>query len=89
VVCRCEQVREGDLDEALERGLPVTTFDALKRRTRAGMGWCQGRFCGPRVHAWARARGLVLGEDDVAHSGVHRVEGRQLCSLDTVKPGPG
>lgn len=87
VVCRCEQVRERDLAEALGRGLPVTTFDGLKRRTRAGMGWCQGRYCGPRVHSWAHSQGVTLTEDDVAHSGVHRVEGRELWSLGTLRPG--
>ena len=83
VVCRCEQVRERDLAEAFSRGLPLTTVDALKRRTRAGMGWCQGRFCRPRVAEWL---GLQLGhpvaaDDDVARSGVHRVEGRELTTL--------
>jgi glycerol-3-phosphate dehydrogenase len=27
----------------------VRSIDAVKRRTRAGMGKCQGRFCRPRV----------------------------------------
>jgi len=83
VVCRCEQIREGDLEEAVARGVPTTTLDGLKRRTRAGMGWCQGRFCRPRVAAWMEAR---LGrpmppEDDAARSGLHRVEGRELWTL--------
>lgn len=83
IVCRCEQVRERDLEEACSRGVPVTTLDGLKRRTRAGMGWCQGRFCRPRAAAWLSGRlGVpVPVEDDAAHSGLHRVEGRDLWAL--------
>lgn len=83
LVCRCEQVRERDLAEAVDRGLPVTTVDGLKRRTRAGMGWCQGRFCRPRVAAWLEARQgqPVSPRDDAARSGLHRVEGRELWTL--------
>ena len=49
LVCRCEQVPEGRILDALSRGIPVTTIDGLKRRTRAGQGRCQGSFCGSRV----------------------------------------
>jgi glycerol-3-phosphate dehydrogenase len=51
IVCRCERVSEGEILDALSRGLPVRSIDAVKRRTRAGMGKCQGRFCRPRVAA--------------------------------------
>lgn len=49
IICRCEQVREKSIVDAMERGIPVSGSDGIKRRTRAGMGRCQGRFCGPRV----------------------------------------
>ena len=83
MVCRCEQVRERDLAEAMDRGVPCTTVDGLKRRTRAGMGWCQGRFCRPRVAAWMEERlgHPVTPEDDATRSGVHRVEGKDLWNL--------
>ncbi len=45
LICRCEKVRLGDLDAALEEG--NFTIGALKRRTRLGMGPCQGRYCAP------------------------------------------
>ena len=32
-------------------GLPVDTTQAVRKRTRAGMGWCQGEYCQPRVQA--------------------------------------
>ena len=47
IVCRCEQVSEGEIVEALHRG--ATTRDGVKFRTRAGMGRCQGNFCGHKV----------------------------------------
>ncbi len=49
IVCRCEQVSEGEVRRALAGPLAVPTVDAVKRRTRAGMGRCQGAFCRPRV----------------------------------------
>jgi len=49
IVCRCEQVRQKDILEALNRGIKITSTDGIKRRTRAGMGICQGKFCEPRV----------------------------------------
>ena len=49
IVCRCEQVSEATIRDAMNRGIPVETLDAIKRRTRAGMGFCQGQFCKPRV----------------------------------------
>ena len=47
VVCRCEEVSEGEIVEAIRRG--ARTVAGVKYRTRAGMGRCQGGFCGPRV----------------------------------------
>ena len=49
VVCRCEKVSEGEIVEAINRLVGATTIDAVKRRTRAGMGRCQGGFCSSRV----------------------------------------
>ncbi len=43
VVCRCELVTEGEIQDAMDRG--ARTLDGLKFRTRAGMGRCQGGFC--------------------------------------------
>ena len=55
-VCRCESVTAGALRARIASGADET--GALKRLTRAGMGRCQGRYCGPRVASWcAAARG--------------------------------
>lgn len=47
VICRCETVTEGEIVEAIRRG--ARTVAGVKYMTRAGMGRCQGGFCGPRV----------------------------------------
>ena len=51
VVCRCEGVTAGEIVAAIRRPVGATTIDCIKRRTRAGMGRCQGGFCQPRVLA--------------------------------------
>ena len=49
VICRCETITEGEILAALHSEVPATTIDGVKRRAGAGMGRCQGGFCGPRV----------------------------------------
>ena len=49
IVCRCENVTEGEIVDAINRPLGARDMDGIKRRTRAGMGRCQAGFCTPRV----------------------------------------
>ena len=49
IICRCETVSRGEILDAIRRPIPATNIDAIKRRVRAGMGRCQGGFCGPRI----------------------------------------
>lgn len=49
VICRCETVTEGEILEAVRAPIPPVSVDGVKRRCSAGMGRCQGGFCGPRV----------------------------------------
>ena len=49
IVCRCEMVTEAEIRAAIRRPVGARTVDGVKRRTRAGMGRCQGGFCMPRV----------------------------------------
>lgn len=49
IVCRCEQVTEAEIRFAIRRPVGARSVDAVKRRTRAGMGRCQGGFCSARV----------------------------------------
>lgn len=49
MVCRCETVTEGDVVNAIHRPISAHTVDMVKRRTRAGMGRCQGSHCREKV----------------------------------------
>jgi glycerol-3-phosphate dehydrogenase len=49
MVCRCEHVPRAEVLEALRNPFGARTLDAIKRRTRCGMGRCQGGFCTPRL----------------------------------------
>ena len=49
MVCRCEGVTEGEIVEAIHANPGATDVDGVKRRTRGGMGRCQGGFCSPIV----------------------------------------
>ena len=63
VICRCETVTEGEIVAAIKAPCGALTVDAVKRRTRAGMGRCQGGFCGPRVtQILARELGIDVAE---------------------------
>ncbi|MDK2935459.1 MAG: glycerol-3-phosphate dehydrogenase [Eubacteriaceae bacterium] len=85
VICRCEQVAQATIVDAMNRGIPVTTVDGIKRRTRAGMGWCQGGFCRERV---VTVMENVLGHPvdpgfDIEHSGINRVGKNEI--VDYIK----
>ena len=49
VICRCEQITEAEIVDAIRRPIGARTLDGIKRRRRPGSGRCQGGFCGPRV----------------------------------------
>ena len=49
IVCRCENVTEGEIVDSIHRPVGATDLDGVKRRTRAGMGRCQMGFCTPRI----------------------------------------
>ena len=49
IVCRCETVSEGEIRQAIRQNPPARDIDGVKRRTRSGMGRCQGGFCMPTV----------------------------------------
>ncbi len=49
IVCRCEGITEGEIVDAILRNPGARDIDGVKRRTRSGMGRCQGGFCSPSV----------------------------------------
>lgn len=68
IVCRCEEVSEGEILDAIHGILGARTLDGVKRRTRAGMGRCQSGFCSPRVMDLL-SRELSLDLTEVRKSG--------------------
>ena len=63
VICRCETVTEGEIIDAIHRVPGARSVDGVKRRTRAGMGRCQGGFCSPRVlEILSRELGVPMSE---------------------------
>ena len=63
IICRCESVTEGEIIDAIRRPLGAKSLDAVKRRTRAGMGRCQSGFCAPRtMEILARELGVDMAE---------------------------
>ena len=68
IICRCEQVTESEILQAIHRPVGAKTLDAVKRRVRAGMGRCQGGFCSPLVIEII-ARELGIPEEEVRKRG--------------------
>ncbi len=63
IVCRCEGITEGEIIRAMHVNPPAKDLDGIKRRTRAGMGRCQGGFCQPNVlERIAKEWGLPMEE---------------------------
>ncbi len=68
IVCRCETITEAEVVDSIRRPLGARDMDAVKRRTRAGMGRCQGGFCAPRVME-ILSRELGIPMDSVTKKG--------------------
>ena len=84
IICRCEEITEGQILDAIERG--DTTLDAVKRRTRSGMGLCQGKTCARLV-----AR-LICEQTSVSMAAIDPPRKRQPVnpiSLGTLASGAG
>ncbi len=68
IVCRCETVTEAEVVDAIHRAPGAKTLDGVKRRTRCGMGRCQGGFCMPRISA-ILMRELGLSMEEITKKG--------------------
>ncbi len=77
IVCRCEQISEGEIVEAIRRPVGAVSLDGIKRRVRAGMGRCQAGFCTPRLmEILARELGRPMEAICKNHSGSELLTGR-------------
>ena len=63
IICRCETITEGEIIDAIKAPAGARDVDGVKRRTRAGMGRCQGGFCGSKVvELLAKELGVEINE---------------------------
>ena len=77
IICRCEGVTEGEILEAIRQNPPATDLDGIKRRTRSGMGRCQGGFCSPYVmQLLSRELGLPMEQVTKSGAGSQLLQGR-------------
>lgn len=79
VVCRCETVTEGEIVEAIHTNPKATSVDAIKRRTRSGMGRCQGGFCAPTVVE------ILARELDIPFEAVTKSGGNSIINYGKIK----
>ena len=79
VICRCETITEGEIIDAIHRVPGARSIDGVKRRTRAGMGRCQGGFCSPRVLE------ILSRELDVPMSEITKAGGNSKIIVGTNK----
>jgi L-2-hydroxyglutarate oxidase LhgO len=99
IVCHCERVTLGELHNAMNSYIPAAVPDALRRRTRALQGRCQGFNCQASLVALLRGvtqpttieRTLTLWEGPLpaSHRSTHKVTDRPLRTVDTLIVGGG
>lgn len=68
VICKCEKVTELEIVRAMRRSLPIDSSQAIRKRTRAGMGHCQGDP--DNYNCEARVRAIIARENKVPVSHV-------------------
>lgn len=64
IVCRCENITEGEVIDAINRSCGATTIKGVKKRVRPGFGKCQGGFCESLV-VDILARELNINKTDI------------------------
>ncbi len=87
MVCRCEHVTRAEVVAAIRSPFRARTLDAVKRRTRCGMGRCQGGFCTPRIVEILQEEGVPLenitkrGEGSWLFSGRNKAEPKIISAV--------
>ncbi len=79
IVCRCEQVSEGEILAAIRQNPKPRDLDGVKRRTRAQMGRCQGGFCSPYIVE------LLSRELGIPYEAVTKFGGESLINVSRTK----
>ena len=79
IICRCETVTEGEIIEAIRTNPGATDVDGVKRRTRSGMGRCQGGFCSTYVVE------LLSEELGISYLDVTKSGGKSYLNVEKIK----
>lgn len=79
IVCRCESVTEGEIIDAIRQNPGARDIDGVKRRTRSGMGRCQGGFCLPYVSE------IIARELDILYENVTKCGGNSKIVVGRTK----
>ena len=90
IVCHCEHVTLGELKDATNSDIPATTLDALRRRTRAMQGRCQGFNCqGALVTLLHTSSTSSPLKSEIPLSTAPRLRSAQLSAVDVLIVGAG
>ena len=79
IVCRCEGITEGEILFALRGNPKAHDLDGVKRRTRSGMGRCQGGFCSPTIVE------LIAKELKIPFESVTKFGGKSILNFEKTK----
>ena len=83
IICRCASVSEGEILETIHRPLGARTMDAVKRRTGANMGRCQGGFCYPKImEILSRELGIPMEKITKKGRGSEILDGSTMLKQD-------
>lgn len=80
VICKCERVTELEVVRALRRSLPIDSSQAIRKRTRAGMGHCQGDA--ENYNCEGRVRAIIARE--LGNAPLEQVAGRPWPATSTL-----
>lgn len=83
IICRCEQITKGEVLDAIHSKIPSINLDSIKRRTRVGMGRCQGGFCLPNIVKIIAEETKIKGEDILKNEkGSNLFIGKSKCLIN-------
>ncbi len=81
IVCRCENISEGEIVDSIQRTLGARSMDGIKRRVRQGMGRCQAGFCTPRaMEILSREAGIPMEQICKNRKGSELIRGEEAAN---------
>lgn len=88
IVCRCENISEGEIVDAIRRSPGARSMDGIKRRVRQGMGRCQAGFCTPRaMEILSRETGIPMEQICKNRPGSEMIKGNDQAGAADCRTG--